>query len=421
MTYFKSVIDKESINNMEHERIVFQNPVTAVEDGHEVHNIKFARYHTLDDHGLPRLNTYIGENEAIIGKMLTKTVYADDEREKDLFGTKVAKDILHDKSLIADKTISGIVDKVVVYKDVEGNATCKIRLRKTRVPELGDKMAAVHGQKGVIGLILPAIDMPSNMDGITPDIIINPHAFPSRMTIGQLLECVLAKTAVHEGMMVDATPFNNTDYASMYHMLETKYGLNKHGNEILYNGRTGTQIHTDIFIGPTYYQRLKHMVGDKMNYRLNGPRTITTRQPTQGRGNNGGLRIGEMERDSVLSHGMCAFLKESLMERSDKYFFDIENATGTIAITNHKEKTFTPQATDQGTFYSTICTPYAFKLFLQEVMAMSIKPILMTDSRDVAEDLYSEDEVDVCYEDSELLGVRDEEDEHDLVDSFIDS
>jgi DNA-directed RNA polymerase II subunit RPB2 len=297
-----------------------------------------------------------------------------------------------------------------VYKDVEGNKTCKLRLRKTRIPELGDKMAAVHGQKGVIGLILPAVDMPSTVEGITPDIIINPHAFPSRMTIGQLLECVLAKTAVHEGMMVDATPFNNTNYESVYELLETKYGLHKHGNEIMYNGRTGTQIHTDIFIGPTYYQRLKHMVGDKMNYRLNGPRTLTTRQPTQGRGNNGGLRIGEMERDSVLSHGMMAFLKESLMERSDKYVFDIENATGTIAITNKKERLFTPQADHQGTFYSSICTPYAFKLFLQEVMSMGVKPILMTDVKDVADDAYSEDDEE-CYDDNELLGVIDEDED----------
>lgn len=411
MTYFKCVIDKEASNRFDNERIEFMNPLQAVQQGYEVHNIKFARYKdTLDENGFPRMNKYITENDAIIGKVLKKTVAQEDSESMDDFGNNAFKEVLHDKSLIADKTISGIVDKVVVYSDLDGNRTCKLRLRKTRIPELGDKMAAVHGQKGVIGLILPNVDMPCTKDGITPDIIINPHAFPSRMTIGQLLECVLAKTAVLEGHMVDATPFNEMDFSSIYNLLESQYGLDKHGNEIMYNGRTGDQIHTEIFIGPTYYQRLKHMVGDKMNYRLTGPRTLTTRQPTQGRGNNGGLRIGEMERDTILSHGMSGFLKESLMERSDQYIFDVETATGQIAITNKKEKTFKPQI-DDGSFYSTVCTPYAFKLFVQEVLSMGIKPILMTDAQRVQDDLDNEDEL--CYDDNEVFG-EDDMDEDDL-------
>jgi DNA-directed RNA polymerase II subunit RPB2 len=402
MTYFKNIIDKESENKREFEKIVFVNPLKLVEEGAEVEKIKFAKYKTLNHDGLPHLNIYIGENDAIIGKALMKEELVNENNKitnnLQLFGNRVKKNIYQDKSLIADKTVSGIVDKVFVYNDVENTKTCKIRLRKTRIPELGDKMASTHGQKGVVGMILPAVNMPFNKDGITPDIIINPHAFPTRMTIGHLLECILSKTSVYEGMMVDATPFNNYDFKSVYEVLETKYGMEKYGNEMLYNGRTGEQIPTEIFFGPTYYQRLKHMVSDKMNYRMTGPRTVTTRQPTQGRGNNGGLRIGEMERDSILSHGMSSFLKESLMERSDKYSFDFEKSTGAIAITNKKEGLFKPLQ-DDNSYYSTVETPYAFKLFLQEITAMGVKPMLSTEPIDE----------EVGYDDYEAYDVDDEE------------
>jgi DNA-directed RNA polymerase II subunit RPB2 len=260
-------------------------------------------------------------------------------------------------------------------------------------------MASVHGQKGVVGMILSPENMPYNKDGIVPDIIVNPHAFPSRMTIGHLFECILAKTCVYKGMMLDATPFNNNNYDSIYSELETEFGLEKYGNEIMYNGRTGEQIHTEIFFGPTYYQRLKHMVSDKINYRTTGPVTITTRQPTKGRGNNGGLRIGEMERDSVLSHGMSAFLKESLMERSDNYMFDIENSTGEIAVTNKKTMYFKPYD-DNDNFYTTIKAPYSLKLLLQEIKAMGVKPILSTSC--IEEEDYYEDIEDVDISESEL-------------------
>jgi DNA-directed RNA polymerase II subunit RPB2 len=218
------------------------------------------------------------------------------------------------------------------------------------------------------------------------------------MTIAHLLECVLAKSSVLNGELMDATPFNNYGYDEVFERLETKFGMNRYGNEIMYNGRTGEQIHTEIFIGPTYYQRLKHMVADKINYRLNGPVNVTTRQPTKGRGNNGGLRIGEMERDSILAHGITGFLKESLLERSDKYSFSIENSIGNIAVLN--KKTFKPFK-DDSTFFSTIETPYAFKLFLQELQALGVKPYLSTspiedidnyDDNEVLDDSSSDDE-----------------------------
>lgn len=392
MTYFKSIIEKEEENKQDNERIVFMNPVKAIDDGQEVNNLKFARYRkTLDDDGYPLLNTFIVEGDAIIGKTLVKAEMAEDTgAAANLFGNRVKKELYYDKSLVADKTVSGIIDKVYVYNDAENVKTCKLRLRKVKRPELGDKMASCHGQKGVVGMILAPENMPYNRDGIVPDIIVNPHAFPSRMTIGHLLECVLAKSCVYNGMMVDATPFNHYDYTPLYEELETRFGLERYGNEVMYNGRTGEQIETEIFFGPTYYQRLKHMVSDKINYRTTGAMTATTRQPTKGRGNGGGLRIGEMERDSVISHGMFGFLKESLMERSDKYEFDIELSTGDLAVTNKKEGRFVPMA-DDNRFYSTVSAPYAFKLMLQEVKAMGVKPVLSTEA--IEEEDYYEDPV----------------------------
>lgn len=245
-----------------------------------------------------------------------------------------------------------------------------------------------HAQKGVIGMIVPEYNMPYTKDGIVPDIIINPHAIPSRMTLGHLLETLLGKVGSCHGTTIDGTPFNNNDYSSLFNTLETEFGLEKHGNEIMYNGMTGVQLETSIYIGPTYYERLKHMVADKINYRQVNLRTIynnnkevilkdapvsaMTRQPTKGRGNNGGLRIGEMEKDSILSHGMVGFLKESLMERSDKYEFYIDNETKTVL---HKEYS---DAKD----VSQLSAPYAFKQFLHEVISLGIKPMLSTSEID---------------------------------------
>lgn len=395
MSYFKSVIDKEDENKKDNERIIFMNPLKAINEGLTVTNMKFAKYkRTLDDSGFPRLNVYIAENDAIVGKTVEKVEFVESATEN-IFGNKVKQLTYADKSLIADKTISGIVDKVIVYDNAEGHKTCKIRLRKVRIPELGDKMASCHGQKGVVGMILPPENMPFSKDGLVPDIIVNPHAFPSRMTIGHLLECILAKGCVMEGMMIDATPFNNYDFSDIHDMLETKYEMDRFGNELLYNGRTGEQIETEIFFGPTYYQRLKHMVSDKINYRMTGPVTATTRQPTKGRGNNGGLRIGEMERDSILSHGMSAFLKESLVERSDKYEMPIDVESGDIAIYNSAQRLFKPRYESETNGVTKVKTPYAFKLFLQEMRAMGVAPLISTE---VIEESDHDDDVEAEVE-----------------------
>ena len=224
-----------------------------------------------------------------------------------------------DASVVPKKGQGGFVDKSFITEGEEGMRLAKVRIREQRVPALGDKMASRSGQKGTLGLILEEEDMPFTADGVRPDLIINPHALPSRMTIGQLVECVLGKLCGAFGGFGDCTAFHNKGFhAETYGQLLTKAGFHSSGNQILYNGMTGEQIQSDIYFGPTYYMRLKHMVKDKINYRARGPRTALTRQPVQGRANDGGLRIGEMERDGILAHGASHFLNESFMIRGDE-------------------------------------------------------------------------------------------------------
>ena len=222
-------------------------------------------------------------------------------------------------------------------------------------------------------MVIEDYEMPFTNQGIKPDIIVNPHAIPSRMTINQLFEVVLGKSCCISGLMGDSTPFMNNDINQYFELLK-KYGYQKYGDEILYSGITGDQIHTDIFIGPTYYQRLKIMVEDKIHSRTTGPLQHMTRQPAGGRANEGGFRIGEMERDAVLAHGVANFLQESISKRSDGYFdgntykIKLNNNTGLISYNKEDEKDI-----------SNIEIPYASKLFLQELESMSIAPRLITD------------------------------------------
>jgi DNA-directed RNA polymerase II subunit RPB2 len=261
-------------------------------------------------------------------------------------------------------------------------------------------------QKGVCGALIPEENLPFTKDGLKPDIIINPHAFPSRMTIGHLFESVLSKYGVMKGTFVDATPFNHNDYDSMYEMLENDFGMERHGNEILYNGFTGEQITSEIFIGPTFYQKLKHMVLDKINYRSTGAKSMITKQPLKGRSRGSALALGNMEVSALLAHGISTFMKEGMMEKSDKYQYDIDNTTGNIGIVNRKNNIFKGYDGDDVVTshdFSTLETPYAFKLLSQELMAMSIKPTIYTN------DNYLEEEDEDIFEDVEVEPLSDDE------------
>jgi len=343
-------------------------------------------YSKLDRFGLVRENTEINDKTVLIGLAASSS----ENNEVKLDMSKTPK-----------KGQLGIVDKAFITEGEEGYRIAKIRIREERIPNLGDKMASRAGQKGTIGLVIPEQDMPFTSDGIRPDIIINPHAIPTRMTIGQLVEGITGKACAMYGGSGDCTAFNNKgSKIKIFGELLTSVGYHSSGNEILYNGMTGEQISSEIFMGPTYYMRLKHMVKDKINYRSLGPRTALTRQPVAGRANDGGLRIGEMERDSVISHGASEFLRESMMERGDKYFIAVCNNTGMMAIYNPSKNLFmSPMAdgpikytgsldgkdmhienvTKFGRNFSIVAVPYTFKLLLQELQTINIQMRIITE------------------------------------------
>jgi len=253
----------------------------------------------------------------------------------------------------------GVIDSVYKYVTKEGLRAVKVRVAESRTPVLGDKYSARHGQKGTVGMRITEEDMPYTSSGLRPDMIVNPHAFPSRMTIGQFAESMSTKLGVQMGCSIDSTPFSAQNRVPETKMLLEKAGFHPYGHEILYNGQTGEMMEAEIFMGPTYYLRLKHMVEDKINYRSTGPKKLLTHQPTEGRGAEGGLRIGEMERDVLIAHGASKFLHESMMDRSDgaTLLFDSENG-----ILDAKKDTETTE----------MRMPYSMGVFTKELEAMHI-------------------------------------------------
>ena len=237
-----------------------------------------------------------------------------------------------------------------------------------------------HGQKGTIGHIINEEDMPFTKDGVKPDLIINPHAIPSRMTIAQLKETLLGKVLLEIGLFGDGTSFGNLDVKTISKQLQ-KHNYESKGNEILYDGKSGEQIETSIFIGPAFYQRLKHMVADKQHSRNIGPMVNLTRQPAEGRSRDGGLRFGEMERDATISHGAAYFTKERVYDVSDKYSVHICNNCGVIVPFNQEHKIHCCNICENRTNFSFVKIPYSCKLLFQELMAMNVVPRIMTNSR----------------------------------------
>ena len=359
-SYYRMYTSKEQKNQITLEEEKFCKPEKYNEDGTiKTFEIKPASYDKLNpDTGIINKGEFVTEKDVIIGKVIP---LKQDE------GT--AK--FRDNSTTIKPNESGFIDKVYINKDADNYTFCKINIRAERVPEIGDKFASRHGQKGTIGMTYKQEDMPYSKSGLVPDIIVNPHAIPSRMTVGQLAECLLGKVSLLKGCESDATSFNKTNVSDVSDLLQ-EFGFNKNGTEVLYNGRTGEQIKTQIFIGPTYYQRLKHMVGDKVHSRSTGPYNLLTRQPAEGRSRDGGLRIGEMERDCLLSHGVTNFLNERLFTCSDKYFVYVCDVCGMIASGNKEKNLYECKFCNNNNFISKIKLPYACKLFFQELMSMGI-------------------------------------------------
>jgi|TARA_B100001540_G_scaffold265557_1_gene246143 DNA-directed RNA polymerase II subunit RPB2 len=332
--------------------------------------MRHGTYDKLDDDGLICPGTRVSGEDIIIGK--TSPLPDDDPSAVSRRFTK------QDCSTGMKNSETGIIDQVLLTTNDQGLRFVKIRVRSCRTPQVGDKFSSRHGQKGTIGMTYTQEDMPFTCEGIVPDIIVNPHAIPSRMTIGQLVECLMGKVAAIMGKEGDATPFTPVTVENISDMLH-QCGYQKRGNEVMYNGHTGRKLDAKIFLGPTYYQRLKHMVDDKIHSRGRGPVQILTRQPMEGRSRDGGLRFGEMERDCIISHGAASFLKERLMDQSDAYRIHVCQTCGLIAVANLKNQTFECcKNPSERTKVVQVMLPYACKLLFQELMSMAVAPRLVT-------------------------------------------
>ena len=380
-TSYESTEESSKVTGMTNSKFanVEKNIVVGKKQGYD--------YSYLDDYGLVKENTELNDKIIVIGKINSSLTN---------------KDVWQDDSVKTKKGQFGYVDKSFITLGEEGFNVAKVRIREERLPAIGDKMASRAGQKGTLGLLIPEENMPFTDDGIRPDLIINPHALPSRMTIGHIIESYFGKVCTSYGAFGDCTAFQvkGSNYLTYSHLL-VNAGFHSSGNQVLYNGMNGEQISADIYIGPTYYMRLKHMVKDKINYRARGPNTVLTRQPVQGRANDGGLRIGEMERDGVLAHGMSYFLNESFMVRGEKqdFFIAVCNKSGAISIYNESRNLFlspfvdgpinfhiNPNGTQSvlnlsrfGRSFSILKVPYAFKLLIQELQVLNIQMRIITD------------------------------------------
>lgn len=341
--YFHSYdIQEEMIDPASMTQTLFANPLTNAKY-EAVKRKEDTNYEMLDSDGIIKLDSIVNDKTVLVGMV---------SPIKDTEGNEKG---YRDVSELPKRGQHGRVDAIYHYAMAGGIRGVKIRIVEERSPQPGDKMASRHSQKGTVGQLLSESDMPFTANGVRPDMIFNPHGIPTRMTVGQFLETTSSKVGLQLGSFVDATSFSVSNRIADLKTEMIMRGFEPYGHETLYNGMTGEMMEADIFMGPIYYQRLKHMVEDKINYRSTGPKTLLTHQPLHGRSRGGGLAVGEMERDGMIAHGMSKFLHESFMDRSDKTDIQI-NGEGRL-----------------DTSKNTIAMPYASSLFVKELESCHIE------------------------------------------------
>jgi DNA-directed RNA polymerase subunit B len=321
-------------------------------------------YKHLPEDGIVNPETKVNSSDVLIGRISPLRFLG----TMDQFITGIEN--IRETSVTLRHGDEGVVDRVFISETIDGTKIVKVVIRDLKIPEIGDKLATRHGQKGVIGLIVPQEDMPFTESGIIPDIVWNPHSLPSRMTVGQLLEAIAGKVAAVSGKHVYSPAFNPVPEEEIRGMLE-KYGFKNDGKEVMYDGRTGKKFESEIFIGCGFFEKLDHLVSNKIHARSRGPVTLLTKQPTEGRSKEGGLRLGEMEKDVLISHGAALVLKERF--DSDKTIVPVCTECGLVAVWDRvKNKKYCPACGE--TKIVDIEMSYAFKLMLDELKSMLIYP-----------------------------------------------
>jgi len=329
-------------------------------------------YRLLEDDGIVYQEAKVREEDVIIGKTSPPRFLSS------LDEYSLASNIRRESSISLKHGEEGVIDFVLLTENEEGNKLVQVRIRNQMIPEIGDKFTSRYSQKGIIGLIVPETDMPFSSSGVLPDLIFSPHSVPSRMTIGHLLELIGGKVGALSGRYINGTTFDAEPEEVLRKEL-LDLGFNDAGLETMYNGLTGEMMQMRIFVGNMYYLKLKHLVANKIQSRARGPIQLLTRQPTEGRAKEGGLRLGEMEKDTLVAHGASLLLKERF--DSDKTVVPVCEGCGIIAIYDAiKEKKYCPICGDN-VDVSDIEISYAFKLILDEFKSLGIYPKLVLKSK----------------------------------------
>ena len=331
-------------------------------------------YRVLEEDGIVATESSVIGGDILIGKTSTPRIM---EEYKEFESSGPYR---RDTSIGVRPSETGVVDTVVMTQSHEGGKMYKIRVRDMRIPEIGDKFASRHGQKGVLGILAKNEDLPYTEQGITPDVLINPHAFPSRMTVGMMMESVTGKAAAVRGKQFDGSAFVGEKMDVVKEILD-KAGFKYSGKEKMYDGRTGKSFLVDVFIGVVYYQKLHHMVSDKIHARARGQVQMLTKQPTEGRARGGGLRFGEMDRDCLIAYGASMLLKDRLLDESDKTEVLVCEKCGLTGFHDARKRKFVCAQCGDTAPISSVSVAYAFKLLLQEILSLNIAPRLKLKER----------------------------------------